>query len=239
MTQYFIKRNNKVNGPFTPDQIKIGIKSKKLKTTDNVATSKDGPWEPLFGQENKAAQARTTAQPPPLPATNHLGQQQPKTQGGFPPPVGAGISEKTSPKTTKGSNQTLVIGATVAVLGFVTVAIYFGGTYLWQGASATWQEQQAQYQEAREQRAREKNTQEFRVEVGAGDVTITLHADSLNHIKIECNNGLVIDSDWEESYGSEFGYELYDVEVNQDYNKLAVFVTLRGVLANYLNGEYD
>jgi hypothetical protein len=58
VTQYFIKRSDKVNGPFTPGQIKSGFKSQKLKPTDLVATSEAGPWKPLsdFYQKNEAVQ---------------------------------------------------------------------------------------------------------------------------------------------------------------------------------------
>jgi len=64
MTQYFIKRNNKVNGPFTLDQIRSGIKSKKLVAADLASTSKDGPWQPLADfYQKKKVQTQATAKP--------------------------------------------------------------------------------------------------------------------------------------------------------------------------------
>ena len=78
-----------------------------------------------------------------------------------------------------------------------------------------------------------------RFSVTAGDVVVTHKPVGLNHIQIKCNNGLVIDSDWQLNAASEYGYDLYDVDVSRDYNKVAVFITLRGILAAYLRGEYD
>lgn len=45
--QYFIKRGEKVHGPYTGEQISSGIKSKKLTAEDEVSVSKNGPWNPL------------------------------------------------------------------------------------------------------------------------------------------------------------------------------------------------
>jgi hypothetical protein len=64
MAQYFVKRNDKVNGPFTSDQVNSGVKSKKLKATDLLATSKDGPWKPLSDfYQKKKVQTQATAKP--------------------------------------------------------------------------------------------------------------------------------------------------------------------------------
>jgi len=45
--QYFIKRNEKINGPFTDVQIKSGISDGKLKDMDMISNSKEGPWMTL------------------------------------------------------------------------------------------------------------------------------------------------------------------------------------------------
>ena len=44
MSNYFIKRGEKVNGPFSVEQITGGIKTKKLTARDDIATSENGPW---------------------------------------------------------------------------------------------------------------------------------------------------------------------------------------------------
>lgn len=45
--EFFVKRNDKVNGPFTLAQIKAGIKKSKLKLSDGFSDSSDGPWKRL------------------------------------------------------------------------------------------------------------------------------------------------------------------------------------------------
>ena len=68
MTQYFVKRNEKVNGPFSAAQIKSGVKSKKLTATDVIAASETGPWKPLsdyFRKKAAPATPKRTADIPP------------------------------------------------------------------------------------------------------------------------------------------------------------------------------
>jgi hypothetical protein len=78
------------------------------------------------------------------------------------------------------------------------------------------------------------------VDVTAGHVTITDREEKgLSHVKIECNNGLVIDADWERNPSDNFGYDIHEPVVNQTYNRLAVMMTARTVIASYLNGKYD
>jgi hypothetical protein len=79
-----------------------------------------------------------------------------------------------------------------------------------------------------------------KVEIGAGKATITDRGDDgLSHVKIECNNGLVIDADWERNPYSDFGYDIYEPTVSETYNRLSIMITARGVIANYLKGEYE
>ena len=78
-----------------------------------------------------------------------------------------------------------------------------------------------------------------KVKISAGDATITDDLDGISHIKVECNNGLTIDADWKRNALNEFGYDIYEPEVNITSNKLSVMILARGVIASYLNGEYD
>ena len=69
MSNYFIKRGEKIHGPFTVGQISSGIKSKKLTANDEVSVSENGPWNPLQDfyntiLNNKAAQVQTGSQAP-------------------------------------------------------------------------------------------------------------------------------------------------------------------------------
>ena len=47
MPEYFVKRGEKVHGPFSSKQIKSGLKSGKLKATDLVSDSQAGPFQEL------------------------------------------------------------------------------------------------------------------------------------------------------------------------------------------------
>ena len=78
-----------------------------------------------------------------------------------------------------------------------------------------------------------------RVQVKAGDVIITDDEDGMSHVKIECNSGLVIDADWKRNSANDFGYDIYEPEVSETYNRLAVMMMARGVIAGYLRGEYE
>lgn len=77
------------------------------------------------------------------------------------------------------------------------------------------------------------------VHVKVGKATITDAGSGVSHIRVECNNGLVIDADWKRNPANDFGYDIYEPSVNQDYNRLAVMMTARGIIAAYLRGEYD
>ena len=48
--QIFIKRKDKISGPFTLGQIKSGIRKSKLKFGDAFAKTEEGPWQPLNRQ---------------------------------------------------------------------------------------------------------------------------------------------------------------------------------------------
>ena len=78
-----------------------------------------------------------------------------------------------------------------------------------------------------------------KVRLKVGIATITDDLSGTSHVCVECNNGLVIDADWRRNVANEFGYDIYEPSVNQDYNRLAVMTTARGVIAAYLRGEYD
>ena len=78
-----------------------------------------------------------------------------------------------------------------------------------------------------------------KVSIKAGDVTITDDVDNVSHVEINCNNGLIVNADWKRNPFNEYGYDIYEPTVNIDYNRLSVMLLARGVIASYLNGEYD
>ena len=77
------------------------------------------------------------------------------------------------------------------------------------------------------------------VQLKVGTATITDDRSGTSHVRIACNNGLTIDADWKRNPYNEFGYDIYEPTVDQNYNRLAVMMTARGVIAAYIRGEYD
>jgi len=77
------------------------------------------------------------------------------------------------------------------------------------------------------------------VQLKIGTATITDTPTATSHVRVTCNNGLVIDADWKRNTGNEFGYDIYEPSVSRDYNRLAVMMTARGIISAYLRGEYD
>ncbi|MBN79462.1 MAG: hypothetical protein CMJ70_04920 [Planctomycetaceae bacterium] len=59
--QYFIKRGERVRGPFTAKQIKSGIRSEKIKQEDLVGRSEAGPWKEV---RSVLPQEKSTGSPP-------------------------------------------------------------------------------------------------------------------------------------------------------------------------------
>jgi hypothetical protein len=73
VTQYFIKRSDKVDGPFTDNQIKSVVKSGKLKDTDLISNSKDGSWKPMgIVFQKQTVQPQPTPKPSVSPDTQSV-----------------------------------------------------------------------------------------------------------------------------------------------------------------------
>jgi len=47
MAHYFVRRGEKVFGPVTGEQVVGLAKSGKVRATDEIATDKNGPWQPI------------------------------------------------------------------------------------------------------------------------------------------------------------------------------------------------
>ena len=78
------------------------------------------------------------------------------------------------------------------------------------------------------------------VETDIGKVRVTDRGDDeRSHVKIECNNGLIIEADWQRNAYNDFGYDVFEPSVSESYNRLAVMVTVRSAIANSLNGNYE
>jgi hypothetical protein len=72
----------------------------------------------------------------------------------------------------------------------------------------------------------------------AGVATFTINRNGPHHLHVVFNSGLIAEADWKENPLNEFGYDIYEPQVSQDINKLALMIMLRGIIANYLNGKY-
>ena len=55
MSQYFIKRGEKIHGPFSTKQVNSGLESGKLKDADLISESKSGPWQTVTEQFQEPA----------------------------------------------------------------------------------------------------------------------------------------------------------------------------------------
>lgn len=79
-----------------------------------------------------------------------------------------------------------------------------------------------------------------RVSVGIGTVIITDNGYSeVNQVRIECNNGNVLSSQWRRNAANKFGYDLEEPTVTETTNRMTVILAIRNTIANYLNGKYD
>ena len=61
MSQYFVKRGEKIHGPFSEEKIKSGLKTGKLTNSDLASESQEGPWCPL--SESLAHENNTDTNP--------------------------------------------------------------------------------------------------------------------------------------------------------------------------------
>ena len=77
------------------------------------------------------------------------------------------------------------------------------------------------------------------VQTTTGKAIFTDNPNSLSHLRLECNNGLIIDADWKRNPLSDFGYDIYEPTVSETTNRLAVMMAARTHIAAYLRGEYD
>jgi hypothetical protein len=72
--KYFISQDSKVSGPFSKQQIRAAIKSKKLSKTDLLGTSANGPWQTVEdAMGTKKPKASTATKPVESEAQNKQG----------------------------------------------------------------------------------------------------------------------------------------------------------------------
>ena len=86
MASYFVKRQSKVFGPVTGQNIVDLAKSGKIQPTDEIATDKNGPWQPATSiRPLQAAFGESSVNPQPITELGH------NTNAVFrPPSLGSG-----------------------------------------------------------------------------------------------------------------------------------------------------
>lgn len=77
-----------------------------------------------------------------------------------------------------------------------------------------------------------------RVTITAGDAIIIDDKNGMSSVEIQYNDGTVIEANWQRNSANEFGYDIYPPKVNRSTNRLAVMISARSVITNYLNGKY-
>lgn len=77
------------------------------------------------------------------------------------------------------------------------------------------------------------------VQTTTGKAIFTDNRNAISHLRLECNNGLIIDADWKRNPLNDFGYDIYEPTVSETTNRLAVMMVARTHIAAYLRGEYD
>lgn len=150
----------------------------------------------------------------------------------------------TSPATSAGATKPPQLPPVTGTVGAIALAIVFVA-----GLANAFRPPSTQSPEPSETQSRQplerprrgfwSSTTTKTVQLKIGTATITDDPTGTSHVRVACNNGLVIDADWKRNAGNEFGYDIYEPSVSRDYNRLAVMMTARGIIAAYLRGEYD
>ena len=73
MSEYFIKRGEKIHGPFSTKQVKSELESGKLKDADLISERKDGPWQTVDLLQEPVLVAEVIAEDVPKNAMNEPG----------------------------------------------------------------------------------------------------------------------------------------------------------------------
>lgn len=179
------------------------------------------------------------------PGNTLPGHISPATQRSTPPATSAGATKPPQmPPVTAGPNANGKSRTVMGRVGAVAVAIVVVAGLANAFRSPATQSPDPSETESREPLERPRrgfwgSTKTKTVQLKIGTATITDDPTATSHVRVTCNNGLVIDADWKRNAGNEFGYDIYEPSVSRDYNRLAVMMTARGIIAAYLRGEYD
>ncbi len=138
--QYFVKRGQKIGGPFSPEQLKAGLDNGQLTLTDSFSSSREGPWKTL-DQLAKSTQV-------PAPSSLHSSEGDEDDEDDFYANV-ANAKARPAPQSTVAPKETdasiplkyaLPIGAGVSIVSGIVGAVLmalFSGTNSSNTAAAT------------------------------------------------------------------------------------------------------
>jgi hypothetical protein len=84
-----------------------------------------------------------------------------------------------------------------------------------------------------------KGSQTKKIKLESGTATFTINRSGPHHLRVDFNSGLVAKVNWKENPYNDFGYDIYEPEVSETTNRLAIMIALRAIIANYLKGKYD
>ena len=224
---YWVKRNAGAKGPFSETAIEGFIESGRLPESVLVSESAEGPWEafPIIDEDVDAIRRKelvVTQKRKAAKSRKQLARREREPE--------ERESEEQRVVSAYSQYYTSAVGL-VCLLMVVALILSMrlpGDSFLPDSSSIGSAVSDAL-----------SGAKVTRVEIEVGVATITDDEDDLSHVKIECNNGLEIEADWKRNSYNEFGYDIFEPTVNKDYNRLSVMMTVRGVVASYLRGEYN
>ena len=138
--QYFVKRGQKIGGPFSPEQLKAGLDNGQLTLSDSFSSNREGPWKPL-DQLAKSTQV-------PAPSSQHSSEEDEDDEDDFYANVANAKARPArqstvAPKETDASiplKYALPIGIGVSLVSLIVGAVFmalFSGTNSSNTAEAT------------------------------------------------------------------------------------------------------
>jgi hypothetical protein len=225
---YWVKRNSGAKGPFSETAIEGFIESGRLPESVLVSESPEGPWEafPIIAEDVDAIrrnelvlkQKQQTAK-----AKRQRARREPEHE-----PEDNRRIIPSSQSYSQYYTSAVGLFCLLIVLALILSMRLPGDGFLPDSSSVGSAVSNAL-----------SGAKVSRVEIEVGVATITDNEDDLSHVKIECNNGLEIEVDWKRNAYNEFGYDIFEPTVNNNFNRLSVMIIARGVIAKYLRGEYN
>jgi hypothetical protein len=111
MAGFYVRRGEKIFGPFSPDQLKEGAQKGQIRSGDSISPSKEGPWTPV--EQVKGLDLKSDTTTPPL----QVAPTQPAPMQTAPVPT---APVPTAPARRDGNTVVLPLNATLPMKCIVT-----------------------------------------------------------------------------------------------------------------------